>query len=100
MTTYFISRHQGAVDWVASQNIDVDVVQAHLDVSKIMSNDVVIGNLPINLVAEICERGAEYVHLTITVPEHLRGKELSEEDLKNHNASLEKFSVNRLKKYV
>lgn len=95
MTTYFISRHQGAKDWARLQNIEVDMVQSHLEMSDIQSGDVVVGTLPVNLVAELCERGARYYHLTLNLPEHLRGKELNAEDMQAAGAKVEQFFVER-----
>lgn len=31
MTTFFVSRHSGAVEWAARQGIRVDKLVAHLD---------------------------------------------------------------------
>ena len=31
MTTWFISRHQGAIEWVKKQNILIDRFESHLD---------------------------------------------------------------------
>ncbi len=45
------------------------------DINDIQSGDTVIGSLPVNLAAEICQRGAAYIHMTLNVPEHWRGKE-------------------------
>ncbi len=60
MTTYFITRHSGAIDWARQQGIVVDHQLAHLDIDMIDSGDTVIGSLPVNLVAEVCEKGFLY----------------------------------------
>lgn len=96
MSTYFISRHQGAKDWAQLQNITVDFLQTHLDIADIKSGDVVIGTLPINLVAQLVERGASYYHLTLNLTENLRGKELSASDMQKAGASLERYSAKRI----
>lgn len=96
MTTYFISRHQGAKDWAQLQNIQVDMVQSHLDISSIQAGDCIIGTLPISLVAELCQRGAKYYHLTLNLPESLRGKELTAEDMQTAGARLEQFSAEKI----
>ena len=75
MTTYFITRHSGAIAWATQQGICVDRQISHLDINDIQSGDTVIGSLPVNLAAEICQRGAAYIHMTLNVPEHWRGKE-------------------------
>lgn len=96
MTTYFISRHQGAKDWAKSQNIIVDRVQSHLEMNDIQIGDTVIGTLPINLVAELCVRGASYYHLTLNLSEQLRGKELTATDMQNAGAKIERFTAHKI----
>lgn len=96
MTTYFISRHQGAKDWAKQNNIEVDVVQSHLDIDGIYAGDSVIGTLPINLVAALCQRGASYYHLTLNLSEALRGKELTAADMQNAGAIIEQFSAEKI----
>lgn len=93
MTTYFISRHQGAKDWAQQQGIEVDQMLNHLELESIQPGDVVIGSLPINLVAELNQKGASYLHLTLVLPEHLRGKELSAADMQAAGAKLQQYRV-------
>ena len=57
MTTYFITRHPGAIAWAKQQGITVGRQHTHLDVNDIQPGDTVIGILPVNLAAEICQRG-------------------------------------------
>ena len=56
MTTWFISRHPGAIEWVKQQNIQIDRFENHLDTSLVRAGDVVIGTLPIHLAAEVCQK--------------------------------------------
>jgi len=65
----------------------------HLSLEHIQANDKIYGSLPIPLVAEICAKGAEYWHLSLDLPAHLRGQELLAEQLTTVNARLERFSV-------
>ncbi|EIC30028.1 MULTISPECIES: CRISPR-associated protein Csx16 [Methylomicrobium] len=95
MTTYFITRHSGAIDWARQQGIVVDHQLAHLDIDMIDSGDTVIGSLPVNLVAEVCEKGASYIHLSLRIPEDWRGRELTAEQMVAFGAKLERY---RLKK--
>lgn len=97
MTIYFISRHQGAQTWIAQQGIAIDRMQTHLDIDDIVAGDTVIGTLPIQLVAEVCVRGARYLHLTLTLPEHLRGKALTADDMDAAGAKLEQFIAEKVK---
>ncbi|MDP2783983.1 MAG: CRISPR-associated protein Csx16 [Sulfurimicrobium sp.] len=93
MTTYFVSRHPGAKEWVRLEGISVDAVVEHLDVSAIQSGDTVIGSLPVNLAAEVCAMGARYLHLTLELPFELRGRELTAEDMRRCGARVEDYSV-------
>lgn len=91
MTTWFISRHPGAIEWLAHQNLIVDQHVAHLDPACVVAGDRVIGTLPINLAAEVCQRHAEYWHLSMEVPHEWRGKELSFEQMRECNVQLQRF---------
>ncbi len=96
MTTYFISRHAGAKDWIATQGITIDKIQSHLDINDIDAGDTVIGTLPIQLVAEVCERGGRYLHLTLNLPEYLRGKDLTVADMQEAGAQLQQFKASKV----
>lgn len=89
---HFVSRHAGAIDWLRCL-ADPDCIHDRLDPKDISSGDVVAGNLPIHLAAEICARGATYLHLRVLVPEALRGSELSAEQLRELGAELRKVEV-------
>ncbi|MDW8324914.1 MAG: CRISPR-associated protein Csx16, partial [Burkholderiales bacterium] len=56
MTTWFVSRHPGAIKWAARKGIRVDRQVDHLDVDVVQAGDVVIGTLPVHLAAEVCAR--------------------------------------------
>jgi CRISPR-associated protein Csx16 len=92
MTTYFVSRHPGAVEWAAKRGIDAELVE-HLDTGEIDAGDVVIGTLPVHLVAKINARGGRYLHLTMDVPLEMRGEDLSAEQMDLHGAKMQEFHV-------
>lgn len=92
-TTWFVSRHAGAVEWARRKGIDVHRVVAHLDVKELRPGDTVIGTLPVNLAAEVCARGASYLNLSLDLPQEARGRELSAEELERYGARLEPFRV-------
>jgi len=94
-TTFFVSRHAGAVQWAKHHGIDVDHHVIHLSPDEVKQGDTVIGSLPVHLVAAICERGATYVNLSMDLPRELRGRELTAEDMDHCKARLESFSVSR-----
>lgn len=94
MTTYLVSRHAGAVEWMNFIGHHYDYHLHHLsDYKKLERGDVVIGSLPINIVAELNKRGIAYFHLSIDIPESLRGVELSAHLLSFLDARLERYEV-------
>lgn len=96
MATYIISRHKGTLDWLIKQGFEVHNHFAHLDPAIIHPGDIVIGTLPIQLAAQVCEQKARYIHLEVNVPYELRGQELSTEKLDELGATLSEFSVKRI----
>ena len=66
---------------------------AHLDLSAVQSGDAVMGTLPMHLAAQVCERGAVYWHLSLTMPEASRGCELTAQELLALGATLERFHI-------
>lgn len=93
MTTWFVSRHPGAVEWAARQALEVHRQVAHLNPDDIQTGDTVIGSLPVNLAAKVCTAGATYWHLSVELPLHLRGKELSADLLDALGARLEAYRI-------
>jgi len=91
--TWFVSRHAGAIGWAKRQGLVIDRWVAHLDPAAVGARDTVIGTLPVNLAAEICKRGARYLHLSVPVPLASRGRELSPEQLLAACAVLRAFRV-------
>lgn len=93
MTTFFISRHPGAIEWAARQNLVVTRFVPHLDPAQVEPGDTVIGSLPVNLAAQVCAAGADYWHLSLELPAELRGRELSADDLERLGARVQAFSI-------
>ena len=93
MSTILVSRHSGALDWFKSQNIIVDETLAHLDIGDVKKGDIVVGNLPVQLAARVCAKGARYFHLEVNVPLAYRGKELSASLLEEFKAQLTEFDI-------
>lgn len=93
MTHWFVSRHAGAHDWLAARGLPVDRRIAHLAPEQVAPGDIVIGTLPINLVAAICARGAHYIHLALELPAEARGRELTAAELDRYGAHLISYEV-------
>lgn len=97
--TYFITRHQGAKDWAARQGFDAEII-SHFDTKIVEKGDIVLGTLPVNLIAEICERKGSYHHLVINIPAELRGVEMTADKMEELGATLEEFIVIRVPKII
>lgn len=95
MTVYFVSRHPGALAWADAQGILVDVCLEHLALEQLEAGDWVIGSLPVNMAARICELGGRYFHLSLEVPQHLRGKELIVQEMIACGARLEEYRISK-----
>lgn len=93
MTTWFVTRHPGAIEWASRHGIDVDRQVAHLDPDDIAHGDAVIGVLPVHLAAKVCARGGRYFNLSIDMPENARGRELTADELEHYGARLESYFV-------
>lgn len=96
MTTFFVTRHPGAIEWAARRGLEVDRRIDHLDPADVRSGDIVIGTLPVNLAAEVCARGARYLNLSLDLPPDARGRELSADELERYGARLEGYAIHRL----
>ncbi|BCX88945.1 CRISPR-associated protein Csx16 [Methylomarinovum tepidoasis] len=95
-TTFFVSRHPGAVEWARRQGLRIDRQVDHLDVEEIQPGDTVIGTLPVHLAAQVCRRGARYLHLSLEIPPEARGRELSAEELDKYGARLEEYEIRKI----
>lgn len=95
MTIWFVSRHPGALAWMQHQGETYDQHIRHLDLDRIRPGDEVIGTLPVHLAAEVCARGARYRHLSLQLPDHARGQELSAAEMNACAARLETYFVRK-----
>ena len=97
MTITFVTRHSGAADWAREEGLwpaDARIV-ADFDPQSVSPGDLVIGTLPAQLAAGVCERGARYQHLSLDLTAELRGKELTAADMRACNARLEELFIQR-----
>ncbi len=96
MTTYFVSRHPGAIEWARAEALKIDHFVPHLDLTLVQGGDTVIGSLPVNLAAQVCAAGAAYWHLCLELPAELRGSELSADVLRQIGATIAPFDIQPL----
>lgn len=96
MTDWVVSRHAGAVEWLARRGYaDCRHVQ-HLELGQVRAGDRVVGTLPISAVAELTARGAHYQHLVVPLSSADRGRELSADELEERGARLEGYTAERV----
>lgn len=95
MAVWFISRHQGAIEWIKQQEVQIDHFTEHLDIAEIDAEDTVIGTLPIHLAAEVCSKGAKFYSLSLNVAHEQRGTELTVAQLFEQGCSLQQFYIER-----
>jgi len=96
MSIWFVTRHSGAIDWAEEEGFHIDSMLTHLDISQVKKGDTVIGSLPVNLAADVCALGARYFHLSVDLPEKLRGVELTKDIMRSCNARLEEYKIERV----
>lgn len=95
-TVWFSTRHKGAVEWAERHGIRVDRLVDHIDIAEIAPGDMVIGILPVHLVAQVCAREARFFNFTLDVPPDFRGRELTLDELERFGARLEEYRVERV----
>ncbi len=99
MTTYIITRHTASRNWILNNlpdTNDTPEIISHLDPQVIQSGDTVIGVLPLQIIAEITRKGANFYSFEINVPADLRGIELTEEHLKALSPKLIQYEVHKI----
>jgi CRISPR-associated protein Csx16 len=85
--TLIVAANPATAEWLRQRGFAGRVV-AHLTLWDIRAGQTVIGNLPAHLVAEVCEKGARYLHLALDVPPEQRGKVLDVEGMDRAGARL------------
>ena len=101
--TLIVSRHPGAVSWLASLGYAGAKTCLHLTpehIAALEPGDRVVGTLPVQMIAELTVLGVEYLHITIQVPVTMRGQELTEQQMRDCGAKLTKFAAVELPESV
>lgn len=93
MSVYFVSRHQGAREWMAALQDQpgqpqIDYWVDHLEAAALQPGDLVVGTLPVSEIINIQARHARFKALVMDVPEALRGTELSQQQMVDCGAHL------------
>ncbi|MFZ5834780.1 MAG: CRISPR-associated protein Csx16 [Pseudomonadota bacterium] len=97
MTIYLVTRHPGAADWAMAQGHGDAAIIDHLDTGLVQPGDIVLGTLPVNLAADVCQRGGRYFHLSLLLPQELRGHELSAAEMNSLGAKLVEYVVEEVR---
>ena len=96
MKILVVTRHTATCNWLKTRLAEHDLhFTAHFTAEMTEGFEVVVGILPINLVADLNARGIRFFMVTMEVPAELRGKELTEEQMVECNVKLEQFCVLR-----
>jgi CRISPR-associated protein Csx16 len=98
MTLTLLSRHPGAIEWSRKRLTELGFqgpqrVLSHLAEAELAPGDVVCGVLPLGLAAKLCAQGVRVLAIDMALPEHLRGVELSAEQLDALQARLVEYRV-------
>jgi CRISPR-associated protein Csx16 len=93
--TYFITRHAGAKEWAEQQGFNAEIIEHFMPEIVMEDGDIILGTLPIPIVARVCELGGRYFHLVLDIPAELRGVEMIADKMRELGATLEEFVVKR-----
>ena len=95
MTTWFISSHPGAIDWIKTQSEwHIDHYLTHLDDPAIIQNgDTVLGTLPIHIAAAVCAKGAQWYALQLPQEAERRGSEYSAAEMRAMGCTLQRYHI-------
>lgn len=93
MTTWFVSRHPGAIDWLEKTGIKVDRYAEHLSSDDVAFGDFVYGVLPLHIISDICSKGARFFALDFSMNASQRGKDLTKSELDSLNCKLQEYIV-------
>ena len=101
MPITLLSRHPGAIEWSRKRLAALGFhgpqrVLTHLAEAELGHGDVVCGVLPLGLAARLCAQGVRVLAIDMALPEHLRGVELSAEQLEALQARLVEYRVSAL----
>lgn len=97
LTSYFVTRHPATKVWAKEQEIKVDYWLEHIsDLILFHEGDVIYGTLPIQIAAQLCHQGVRYGHFSLQVPPHMRGVDLSVDQLSAFQPKIEFFSIKKV----
>lgn len=91
--TLLVTKHKNAVKLLEEMGNENIEYSQELDITNVLCNDTVVGELPVDVVANIYMRGASYIHLSFATPLGDLQKELTLEGLKHYGTTLRRYVV-------
>jgi len=90
-----ISRHPATVDFLKEVFEDFEiVVKPHLETTEVPEEEIIVGNLPLNLIEKLVKAGKRFIYIAMSIPQELRGRELNSEQVKEY---IELYEIKELK---
>jgi|GEM_PF-255830 len=98
MKYWFVSRHPGAIEWAQQEGLmpleqECEVAPTIDPKQDVREGDIVMGTLPVHLAAQVCARGARYLHLAMEIPDQWRDRELTPLQMRSFGARLQEFVI-------
>lgn len=94
---YIVNRHPGAIRWLRSKGYYGEVIHqwTDTDTARIGPGDLVVGVLPVLIIAQIRDQGAEFHLLALpAIAFSQRGQELTPEEMDQAGARV--YRITRL----
>jgi len=95
MTTWVVTRHTGAIEWLKGSGVKADKVVTDLEINDPQKGDIIIGILPIQHVATLNQRGVRYFHICLELLPQDRAKELTAQQMRERSAELVEYQAIR-----
>lgn len=94
--TVIVSRHAGALDWLCRRGFQADETKAHIsdvEIGQLLPGDRVVGTLPPDSAARLCDRGVLCDILVVPTDPPDRGRELSADELEAAGAYIARMRL-------
>lgn len=95
MTTWFVTRHPGALEWVRRLGYDVTHVE-QFDIEMTKPGDSVMGNLPVSVIARLTANRVQFFNLDMKTPPSHRGRDLTPDQMDEFGAQLVEYTAKRI----
>jgi len=99
MTTWIVTRHPGAIEWLNDIGIIADHTVSDLEISVPQKGDTIVGILPVQHIATLNQRGVRYFHICQNLLPNDRVTELTSDQMRERSAELIEFHCQRLQPY-